>query len=280
MRKCPAPPYIALLAGLTNDPHPSVRVEARKALRELARRSAYADAARSEAVRLLATSNWRALEQMIILLAQLDEKAVGARFLELLQFERPEVFVTAAWGLRQLALPEQLPALQRMIEQQLDPRSRARTPARARAIDSQVAQLAQALGQARYRPAEPLLRTFVPMGAGAGNESRAAAIWALGFIHENAAPPDLAATLVEHIASLESFEPDDYTVCMMAAASLGRMKARQGEDILRHFFKGALSENRLSNNCGWALEQIFGEPLKPGVPNQDLQRGWFLEPVP
>ena len=47
----------------------------------------------------------------IILLAQLDHKPAAARFVELLQFDRPEVFVAAAWGLRKLDVPETLPGV-------------------------------------------------------------------------------------------------------------------------------------------------------------------------
>lgn len=306
MRKCPAPAYVAVLAELTNDPHPGVRIEARKALRALAGRSGYRDLVRREATRMLATSNWRTLEQMIILLTQLDEKAASPRFLELLHFERPEVLVTAGWGLRKLALPENLPKLQQIIERYLDPRFRPRTSAQYAAVELQVSQLAQALGQGRYRPAEPLLRTFVPPGGGIGDESRAAAIWALGLIHEKTAPPDaslglldrltwpllfvrqpqghpppdLVQALIGRMMDLRSVtDPEDYRVALMSAASLGRMKAREAEDTLRSFYGGMLSESTISNVSGWAIQQITGEPLKMGPPEPVLQRGWFLEPA-
>ena len=49
---------------------------------------------------MLATPRWRALEQATILLAVLDHKPAAPRLVDLLRFERPEVFVAAAWGLR------------------------------------------------------------------------------------------------------------------------------------------------------------------------------------
>ena len=279
VRKCPAVEHVPLLAGLTGDLHPRVRVEARKALRELARRAAYDGPVRREANRMLATSQWRALEQAIILLTQLDHKAAGLRFVELLKHERPEVFVTAAWGLRKLAVPEHLPALQRVIEWRLKELPRVHTAAAWAAIDLQMVQLAQALGRGRYRPAEPLLRRFVSPGGGVGNESRAAAIWALGFIHEKAAPPDLVQELIERMAAMQSLIPEDRRVGQMSAASLGRMRARAAEDTLRSFYTGALSNDTISNVSGWALQQITGEPLKPGAVELVPQRGWFLEPA-
>jgi HEAT repeat protein len=280
VRKCPAVEQVPLLADLTGDPHPQVRVAARKALRELARRPAYGGPVRRAATRLLATSDWRGLAQAVILLTQLDHKAAGPRFLELLKHDRPEVSVTAAWGLRKLALPGQLPVLQRTIEKLHAEYPRAGTAARQTVIELQVVQLAQALGQARYRPAEPLLRRFVPPGGGVGDESRAASIWALGYIDANAAPPDLVEALVERMVEMRSVvAPEDPRVGRMAAVALGRMKARAAEETLRSFYKGVLSNDFVSNVSGWALQQIFGEPLKPGTPVPVPQRGWFLGPA-
>ena len=281
VRKCPAVEYVPLLAGLMGDLHPHVRAEARKALRELARLPGYDDLVRRETVRQLATSDRRALEQAIILLAQLDHKAAGARFVELLRFDRPEVAVTAAWGLRKLAVPAHLPAIHSTVERQVAQYARARSAVLQRTIELQVAQLNQALGQARYRPAEPLLRKFVPRDGGVGEESRAAAVWALGYIHENAAPDDLVVELCERMNDLRSIVyPEDPRVGRTAAVALGRMKAKAAEDTLRSFCPGGvLSNDNVANASGWALQQLTGQPLKPGVPVPLAQRGWFLEPV-
>ena len=51
---------------------------------------------------------WRGLEQATILLTLLDHKAAAKRMVQLLPTDRPEVAVTAAWGLRNLADPDTL----------------------------------------------------------------------------------------------------------------------------------------------------------------------------
>src|SRR5262249_60907375 len=122
-------------------------------------------------------------------------------------------------------------------------------------IALQTAQRAQGRGRALSRPAEPLLRRFVSPGGGVGNESRAAAIWALGFIHEKAAPPDLVQELIGRMAAMRNLDPEDGRVGQMSAASLGRMRARAAEDTLRAFYTGALSHDTISNVSGWALQQ-------------------------
>ena len=99
----------AYLAELLDDPHPQVRRGTRTALLEVAQQAGQGEAVRRAATRLLATERWRALEQATILLTILDHKPAAPRLVELLRCQRPEVFVTAAWGLRKLAVPETLP---------------------------------------------------------------------------------------------------------------------------------------------------------------------------
>jgi HEAT repeat protein len=273
--------HVSLLADLLDDPHPQVRVLARKTLREWARAADFDSTVRREATRVLATSRWRALEQATILLAVLGHKPAAPRFVELLRFERPEVFVAAAWGLRKLALPEMLPEMARVIEWQLprfeDPVNRAQF----RMIDLQVAQLAQALGKERYRPADALLRRFIPKNLSIGQEARAAAIWALGLIHEGRPPdPALASELIERLPTPSPFEPsEDMRVRRMSAVALGFMKERAATGILRSYYGGSITEEEFNNACGWALHRITGAALPPPGTIPVPQQGWFLEPI-
>jgi HEAT repeat protein len=278
-RLCPLAEHIALVAELLDDPHPQVRISARKALVETAQRAGQDEAVvRREATRLLASQRWRALEQAAILLTVLDHKPAAARLVELLQFERPEVFVTAAWGLRKLAIPETLPSQLREIErrwqQSLGPEA---MPARPM-IDLQVAQLAQSLGQARYAPAGPILTRFVPKQFNIGRECRAAAIWALGRIHEEHPSAPLIRALIERLTDESRFVVEDLGVRRMSAIALGRMKAEEAVDSLKHYYPGKLSVDPFPNACGWALEQITGEQLPTSGTADVIQRGWFLEP--
>jgi hypothetical protein len=280
LRKCPGPEYVSLLTDLTDDVHPDVRTAARHALREWSRRPGYDGPVRRELTRMLATSHWRGLEQAIILLAQLDHKAAAPRFVELLRFDRPEVFVAAAWGLRRLAVPDTLSAMQQTIEWQLQQVPRAGSVARLMAMDWQVAFLAQALGQARYRPADALLRRFIPRNVGQpGGESRAAAAWALGYIHEGKGPPELVQALIGRMKELRAMPPEDGRIGEMSAVALGRMKARAAVDTLKSFSPGVVTEYAVANKSAWALQQITGAPLRPGQPAPLTQRGWFLEPI-
>src|SRR5262249_43452274 len=101
---------LRLLADKLDDPHPEVRIKARHALQDLASKSQFKDEVIKQGMRILAGQDWRGLEQATILLARLNHKPAAGRIAELLQFERPEVFVPAAWALRRLAVPGTLPA--------------------------------------------------------------------------------------------------------------------------------------------------------------------------
>jgi HEAT repeat protein len=276
-RRCPMPDHIPLVAELLDDPHPQVRINARKALAEAARGTAAGDSVRRQATRLLATANWRALEQATILLTVLDHKPAAPRFVELLRFERPEVFVAAAWGLRKLAVPDtlaaQLEEIDRRWQRSLKPE--ANNPREM--IDVQVAQLAQSLGRARYAPAAPVLARFVPKQWNIGPQSRAAAVWALGLIHQEAPPTRLVQELMGRLTDESMLMPEDLGVRSMCAVAFGRMKAEEAVKSLRKYYPRKLSTERFPNACGWALEQITGENLPTSGTAEVIQKGWFLE---
>jgi HEAT repeat protein len=277
---------VQLLGDRFFDTHPPVRIKARQSLGDLAGNPAFHGAVVDQGMRVLSGKGWRELEQAIILLGQLDHKPAALRMVELLTFDRPEVFVAAAWGLRRLAVPETLPAALRRFdtlqrELRTIPAPEAK-PLPEKALDDQLSQLAQLFGQARYLPAEPILRQAFPRpppslpGAlppkerALGLQARASAVWALGLIHEGESVKDLVGWFDGQLrAGFEypSGPPDDYRVRWMSAVSLGRMKAKDALGTLRKFYIAMKpSLDPVNYACGWAIEQITGETMpSPGT---------------
>jgi HEAT repeat protein len=168
----PDPGRVAVLARLLDDPHPAVRGSVRDSLFDLAQRSELDEPIRQAATEMLAGQSWRGLEQAALLLGALDHKPASARLVELLESPRPEVGIAAAWGLKQLAVPETLPAMFDKSNRQTELRSKdGFTPA---GLDEQTAHLFEAFGKLRYAAAEPLLRRYVPKDYKMGEYSRAA----------------------------------------------------------------------------------------------------------
>jgi len=278
--------HIHVLGDRLDDEHIGVRAKARKYLEKLAGDKSWHDLVLAQGKRMIQTRQWRALEQATILLTQLDHKPAVERFLELLSFDRREVSITAAWGLRKLDVPETLPRVLSILDSHTN-----RLPGRTNAQPGQqsaepqpflddhaISQLNQLLGQRKYRPADPVLRRFIPKRGGA-TEARAAAIWALGLIYEGETIDDLAEALEARLNDVSAIPPEMKEVRSMSAISLGRMKAKKSLPSLRRFSpRDQLSRERVDNACAWAISQITGQALLPSKPIPRMQRNWFLTP--
>jgi HEAT repeat protein len=285
----PTEKHVRLLGDALNDAHPDVRTKARRSLRELGGRKELREAVLAQGMRVLKGRDWHGQEQAAILLAQLDHKPAAGRLVDLLPVEenRPEVYVTAAWALRRLAVADALPGVVKYVKRQ-QPRLRAAPGPTPTAIvwDHQLSQLNQLLGEQKHGPADEALREFLPrmekpMSAPFGGESRAAAIWALGRIHEGKADPKLAAALEERLNDTGQEPAEDVRVRRMAAVSLGRMKADGALPSLRkHLFGREATEDPVNNACGWAVMQLTGgkEPTLPPKTVRKVQLDWFLIP--
>jgi HEAT repeat protein len=285
-RREPTEQRIPLLADHLDDHDPKVRVQARRALEELAAKKEFRDRVITAATRVLGANEWRGLEQATILLARLDHKPAADRFLELLDFNRPEVYITAAWGLRKLAVRKTLPAVTRYVgakEQKMRADTRGLRTFPFITLDHQLSQLNQLLGQEKYGPADAVLRRFIPrligMGEPGAPESRAAAIWALGMIHEGKAVDNIVTAVEGRLNDTSSQLPENERVRYMSAITLGRMKANKAKGSLQKLFpKPRLTLDRVTNACAWALTQLTGKAMPPPTPIEYKRREGFLLP--
>jgi HEAT repeat protein len=284
--RTPSAEHLRLLADRLDDPHPDVRKQARRALYELAAQKEWHGSVIAEGMRVLGTDHWRGLEQSAILLTRLDHKPAAGRLVELLEFDRPEVFISSAWGLRKLAVRATLPGVTKYVgakQGQLLEASKGRggAPLPFRLIDHQLSQLNQFLGREKYRPADGVLRGFVPRrdDKPIGPDTRAAALWALGKIHEGK-PDDALTTAAEaRLNDVERIPPEDPRVRTMAAVLLGRTAARSALPSLRKHCPTLLStKDPAANACGWAIARLTGEKLAPPETTRRPERNWFLSP--
>jgi len=279
--------HIRLLADKLDHEHPDVRNAARRYLQQLAASPERRDYILQQGTRLLNATGWRGQEQSAILLASFDYVQASDRLLVLLSSSRPEAAVTAAWGLRRLAVPAtQAPILAyvtRCYELLL-----GRKPLSLPMVDydRQLSHLVQFLGQSRYQPSEALIRQLLPRpldtGNPAGTETRAAAAWALGFLNEKKPDPEVIVALESRLKDLGGGArrpPEERQVRWESAISLGRMKARVALGSLRRFYAKKASLDPVSNACGWALEQITGEKMPPPEIAEYPVERWFLTPL-
>ncbi|MCI0458108.1 MAG: HEAT repeat domain-containing protein, partial [Gemmataceae bacterium] len=288
LERQPSENHIRVLADRLNDPHPEVRIQARRALRQVAAEPRLTAVVGRHGTRLLTGGSWRGQEQAAILVAQIHYKEAAGRLVERLTASRGEVSLAAAWGLRQVAVADTLPAVLDFFESPRRDRPDSQSPAGksdmpAEAVDRQLSQLAQFLGQSRYRPAEAALRRLIPRPTSPGltGETRAAAIWALGLLHEAEADTELVRALEGRLRDVGNpMGPEDSRVQAMSAVALGRMKAKTALHTLRSFWSGKPTLDPVPTACGWAIAQITGEVVPPAGIVEIMARDWFLTPLP
>ncbi|MFO1091852.1 MAG: hypothetical protein U0992_00870 [Planctomycetaceae bacterium] len=273
------------LAGLLNDPHLDVRVLARVSLQKLAEQPELRETILELALAGLQSPNWQGLEQSSHLVGDLDHKPAAPRLLELIEHERPDVSITAAWALSRLVVPETAPVMLKFAERltahvPVEPENDTPRASLSAAQDVLLSHVFQMFGLLKYAEAEPLLLKFVPRRYDLGPRSRGAAVFALGYVHAGDPNPDVARALGQRVADAADFprlEPVE--VRANAAIGLGRMNVPDAVEVLRAFYKNGNPGDRIREACGWALEQITGEDLPDPATKRAVPATPFLQPI-
>jgi HEAT repeat protein len=287
--RLPTLEHLQLLGDRLDHAHPDVRVKARHCLEELGAKTDLHDQVIEQGTRALAGNSWRGQEQSALLLAFFEYKPAAARLVELLESNRPEVGVSAAWALRRLAVPSSLAGVLKYVADRYDQfhRSQAEAPRPPYVDDFQLTHLIQFLGLMRYRESVPLLMRIVPRFLDDGRfnpispENRAAAAWALGLLGQEKPIPglvDLVENRLDDLGAGNRFGLEDPRVRRMSAVALGQIKASMALRTLRKYWRHEANRDMVNNACGWAIEQITGQKVPaPGVVlfTPDY---WFLSP--
>ena len=268
---------IGRLGPLLGDRNPSLRRFVAGTLADLGAQAALRQPVIDQGVSALGGDQWRALEQGALLLGHLDHEPAAERLIALLDHDRDEVAVSAAWGLRKLGIAETLPPLLAYATKLREKLQGQASPETLAKLGRQAQQLHQLFGILRYREADPLLREYVPK-AQIENRARSSAFWALGLIHENQPDCDLAPAFAERLADVASLPPESGIVRWMAAVGLGRFKAESQLETLRAFAKRDTMFVESGIASYWAIWQITGEAMPPEPVDATRIGGWFLEP--
>jgi HEAT repeat protein len=224
---------------------------------------------------VLSQESWRGQEQAALLLGSLDHEPSSGRLLQLLNSERPEVMIASAWALRVLAMPELLPNMLAHAEKQTTLRQMDSIPG----LDQQVAHLFEAFGLMHYMPADSLLRQYIPNRLAMGNDSRGAAVWALGHLHAGAPDEDLASLLVARMNAVGEIPPEMVIVFRMSAVTLGRMQTESQLPALRQRLEDTYAYDPVAHAVRWSIHEITGEEIPVLGPVVVQSAGWFLEPI-
>jgi len=273
----PDPERVVKLVRLLDDPHPKIRGRIREAVYSLTKSPEFDLVLRPAIVNVLHEESWRGQEQATLLLATLDHKDAALRMVELLESPRAEVYTTAAWGLRKLAVAATLPAMLNKAERQTVVREKDN--AQPQSLDDQVVHLFEAMGLMNYAPAEPLFRKHIPKSFGYGQYSRAAAIWALGHMYKDRPDAMLVKQFSERMRDIASLPPETLEVQVSCAISLARMRAKSEIPAIRKLWGNSRSSLQPTPALRWALMQLTGETLPESEPQTYSKAAWFLSPL-
>ncbi len=278
----PSEEHIKLLGEILNDPHPGLRKHVRFALTKFAQDENLRQTVIDQAMQVLQADRWAGLEQAILLLTDLDVKKATKRMAELLDYPRSEVFITAAWGLGRLRIADTIPALVRKAEQHAEG-TRLDRPHKDFGLQAessqQLAHIFEALGALDHKPAEPLMRRFIPKNAPYTEESRSAAIWALGKMYAGKAHPELTDLFISRFNDFASVVPEIEMVRMASAIALGRMKAAKAAPSLKLQYEYETATAPISLATGWAISEIENTEFRVIDAWLQPRSNWVLEPL-
>lgn len=264
---------VRLCGPLLDDRNPTLRREVAGRLADFGSRPPLLPTVIEVTTAVLAQESWRGCEQAALVLGHLDHEPSVPRLMELLDHPRGEAAVSASWALRKLEVVDTLaPLLERSTRLGDAMQSQPQPPA----LSQQVSQFFQLFGRLDYRPAEPLMRRFIPKSP-VDHDVRSAACWSLGLFHADEPDDELAAALAERLADSASIPPESLYVRWACAISLGRMHAEQHLDTLRNVrsTEGLRSVTGLAS--AWAIEVLTGEVSTPPPPAVIGVGNWFLQ---
>lgn len=287
VRQCGLDAYIALptaeriplIAAVLDDPHPDVRTSARRALDRFGESGMFDGPVREAGMHALSGESWRSQEQAALLLAARDHQPAAARLVELLESDRPEVMIAAAWALRLLAVPQTadgiLDRASRMTEHVLAAPAADRRPG----SDAQLGHLFDALVVLGDSRAVPVMRRHVRRDL-TRETSRSAAIWGMGRLLEDQPDEELAAALLGRIQDINSIPPELELVRRMSAVTIGRMNAVSRLKDLEAALDQYMVANQVDYALAWAIRRMHGVVPPELPPTIEIRRGWPIEPAP
>jgi len=269
---------ISKLQPLLDDRHPANRGFVCDEFYRMAVKDDLRDNVIAAASKMLHGEGWRGFEQSILLLTSLKYTDESTRFVELLNHERPEVFVTAAWALRVLAIESTLPAMLSYAESIAQPVRNAEFPKYANQYDHQLAHLYEAFGQQKFMPSQKVMISYIPKTLTCVR-SRRGGIWAIGLLLAENSAKSICDQLIQRAADASTFNPEDPLVRRMAAISLARMNAKDYVASLRKISKAEGQGGQVGYACAWAVSQLTGEDLPKLEARVFARSPWFLLPL-
>jgi hypothetical protein len=198
------------------------------------------------------------IEQAILVVVALDEKERCPQLLLLLDHPRPEVNIRAAWALQAIAVEEAILVEIHTHCLAWTDKIASGYPAFKPTDVTRISFLFEAIGRNAYKPADEMLRRFVPKQSQKMQPiTRTPAIWALGHIWEGRDDSGLEKELAARILDMSIVDPEDECVKYTCAVTLGMLGSKSSIAPLKSAPYGPT--HPIGKAIAWALEQIGPE---------------------
>lgn len=236
-------------------------------------------------------SRWREAEQAAILAGLIDHKPAANKLIALFDYPRNEVRIATVVGLRPLNIPathQPVTDLAKRVFGRMEKRTGpTRKESGAMFRGEQVtennedadllAEVAQTLGQWKYKPANSVLRRAIPKASAPHARARASCIWAMGMIYEDNTDAKLARELILRVFDLNPNNPEAEDVRLHSMIAVGRMRDK-GQLV---GVRGKLENDSLNLRAAsrWSLKRITGEDAPPIVLEPAVRSDAFISPL-
>ncbi len=195
-------------------------------------------------------------EQAIVLAVALNQNKFCPQLVNLLEHPDENVHVRAAWALQELAEDDRILEKLMPLAQEITSELRASTHYIEDSRVTQLSMLFGAFGRNAYMPADEMLRIYIPKsGHKMRDESRAAAIWALGRIWAERGDAKLAQQLAKRMLDDNPDDPESKIVKYTSALALGMIRDPASPRYLRSANAQEAVPAPLGYAATWALEQ-------------------------
>jgi len=283
MRLFPEEQRCKWLIGLVGDIHIEVRNKARASLHHVAVQESTLQGqiiADAESAVSRPEAPWQQVEQALVLLCELKQPQAAVLSAELLEHERGEVAVTAAWAMHLFPQPELLDvaipaALQKeqLLKAYIQPSGKLTSAD----VGLQVSYLYQMCGLLRDTRLEESMTEQFSKAAPGGVTKRAAAMWSLGLLHEDEPDSPLIEKMEERINDTEGMDPEAAEVRQACIISIGRMRGLKAKRTLLRTFSNESVEVLIPQSVRWVMQYLDQPVPKLPPPPVKSQSGFPLE---
>lgn len=223
------------------------------------------------------SKDWQGIEQSLVLLGQMRSTEYSALAVELLNYQRDEVMVSAAWLIHLFPdLAVRTPVLKATQDAETwlyDPAEFEREHGMKQAF------LFQYLAIMRVKEIEEVLVKQFSKTVPGVLIRRSAAMWTLGLLYENNPDQNMVRQMHARIQDRNSPDPERFPVRRFCLLALGMMRSTGSQAVVQEAWEVDDASEGLRGAARWIRPLVGMEMTEPIEPFYLQIGGWRLNPI-